>query len=100
MISSTTGFLTFVPNTGFVGVVNFPYSISDGNGGSASANVNITITNNLPTAVTDNYSTPANTPVTLDPLSGDSDPDGQALIIGSINGITIVSGTTQTISVT
>jgi hypothetical protein len=49
------------------------------------------------TAVDDNYTTTGTTPVILNPLTGDT---GRDLIIKSINGVDITSGTAQTIPVT
>jgi glycerol uptake facilitator-like aquaporin len=99
VLVSSTGLITFVPSTGFVGIVSFPYIISDGNGGTATATETITITNNDPIAVNDNYSTPANTPIWLNPLSWDTDPDGHSLSITSINGVTLTPGVAQSIAV-
>jgi Bacterial Ig domain len=91
--------LTFVPNTGFVGTVTFPYIISDGNGGTATANQTINIPNGAPDAVNNTGVTSTNIPLILDLLPNDSDPDGHALTITNINGTPIVSGTKQTIVV-
>ncbi|ENU34924.1 hypothetical protein F989_00049, partial [Acinetobacter parvus NIPH 1103] len=94
------GTITFTPNTGFVGQVSFPYTISDEHGGSSTATETITITNTAPAAVNDNYTTPHNTPVVLNPLQGDTDPENDALSITSINGVTLTPGTAQSIPVT
>ncbi|WP_170230904.1 Ig-like domain-containing protein, partial [Polaribacter glomeratus] len=55
--------------------------------------------NRNPIAVDDNYTTNANTPILLVPLTGDSDPDGNTLTITSINGTPLTPGTAQTILV-
>jgi hypothetical protein len=78
------GTITFTPNTGFVGQVSFPYTISDEHGGSSTATETITITNTAPAAVNDNYTTPHNTPVVLNPLQGDTDPENDALSITAL----------------
>jgi large repetitive protein len=56
--------------------------------------------NTPPVAIDDIYTGTSNTPLNLSPLSGDSDADGHTLTITTINGITIASGTTQSIVVT
>lgn len=61
--------------------------------------VQIILVNNNPISLDDSTSTPANTPVILNILSNDIDLDGHPLTITSINGVVIVSGTTQIIPV-
>ncbi|MES2777755.1 MAG: Ig-like domain-containing protein [Bacteroidota bacterium] len=100
---TAAGVITFTPSANYYGTVTFPYIISDGNGGTATANEVITVTpvNDPPVAVTDTYTMPEDgTPVTLTPLTLDSDPDGNPLSIVSINGTTLTPGTAQTIPVT
>ena len=77
-------FCTYTADDGYAGSDSFDYTISDGHGHSASATVNITVTlppNNPPTANNDTASTVASTPVTIDVLANDSDPDGDALTV-------------------
>jgi uncharacterized membrane protein len=66
-------------------------------------NMGVTIStidrNAPPVAVTDNYTTPINTPVTLNPLQADSDPNSDSLSVYSINDVELFPGTAQTISV-
>ena len=66
---------------------------------SSSATLSVNL---LPTAVADNYTTNEDTSTTLTPLTtgtSDSDPEGSALTITSINGVTL-TGVAQTIPVT
>jgi hypothetical protein len=42
-LANTIYYGSFIPATGFTGVVTFPYEISDENGATATANVNITV---------------------------------------------------------
>jgi Bacterial Ig domain len=98
-----TGEVTFIPNPGFTGTETIPYTISDGNGGFATANIVIVIgtPNQVPVAVDDNYTTAANTVVTLDPKALDTDPDtADVLTVKSIGGTVLTPGTAQTITVT
>jgi Bacterial Ig domain len=78
---------TYTPNANFVGSDSFTYTISDGFGDNATATVSITVQNRAPNAVSDSGSSLANTPITIDVLANDTDPEGQALnITGSSNG--------------
>jgi hypothetical protein len=91
--------LTFTPNPGFTGTVDFPYTISDGNGGTDTAQVVITITSDPIAANDDSYTTPSGTPVVLNPLLNDASPLGDYLTITSINGVPLTPGTAQSIPV-
>ncbi|MGH1368912.1 MAG: Ig-like domain-containing protein, partial [Maritimibacter sp.] len=58
------------------------YTISDGNGGTDSATVTVTVTEDpdqAPVAEDDTATTPEDTPVVIDVLANDSDPDGDPL---------------------
>ena len=98
----TLGNITFTPLENFNGTVTIPYIISDGNGGTATANEIITVNpiNDAPVAVDDLYiAMEDNGPITLTPLTGDSDADGDSLTVTSIGGTTIVPGTLQEITI-
>ena len=60
----------------------------------------MTIENAPPIAVDETVSTPFDTPIDVDPLANDSDPDGDPLTITEINGVTLTPGVAQTIPVT
>ncbi|HSB73906.1 MAG TPA: Ig-like domain-containing protein, partial [Candidatus Methylomirabilis sp.] len=74
---NANGTITFTPALNFNGTGGFNYAISDGNGGTASAAVTVTVTavNDAPVAANDTATTAANTPVTINVLANDSDPD-------------------------
>ncbi|QDU18158.1 Ig-like domain-containing protein [Urbifossiella limnaea] len=94
----SNGRVVFTPTAGFSGAASFVYTISDGRGGVASATAAVTVTapvNRAPVAVNDSASTTAGTPVTVDVLANDSDPDGDAL---TVTGVTNVVGGTAVIS--
>ena len=74
-ISGITGAVTYVPNPGFFGTDTFVYQICDNGGLCDTATVTITI-KAPPIAVDDVTTTPFQTPVTINVLSNDSDPDG------------------------
>ena len=92
--------VVYTPAAGVLGTDTFDYTINDGRGGTATASVTITITapiNRPPVAVDDNAATAVSTPVLIDVLANDSDPDGDPLTIVSVtqpaNGVaTIANG--------
>jgi len=73
----------YTPEAGFSGVVTFSYTVSDGKGGTSTADVVVAVAavNGPPTAQDDSATTGAGTPVTIDSLANDSDPDGDPLTI-------------------
>jgi large repetitive protein len=77
------GTLRYVPNANFFGNDVITYTISDGRGGFATSTVTMTVinTNDLPIAVNDVATTLEDTPVSLNVLTNDSDPDGNPLTV-------------------
>jgi outer membrane protein OmpA-like peptidoglycan-associated protein len=93
------GSVTYLPDPDFVGVDSFTYTVSDGQGGESSASVTVTVTaaadaNQPPVANDDRAVTNRNTPVLIDVLANDTDPDGDSLTIDSVtspqNGSAII----------
>jgi hypothetical protein len=79
--------ITYTPNPGFVGNDSFSYTADDGHGGTDTASVAVTITeapNRPPDAVNDAATTQENTPVTINVLANDTDPDGNSLSVVSV----------------
>ncbi|MET0231169.1 MAG: Ig-like domain-containing protein, partial [Rhodanobacteraceae bacterium] len=79
--------IVYTPAAGVVGTDTFNYTINDGRGGTATATVTVTVTpppNQPPTAFDDATTTAFATPVTIDAIANDSDPDGDALTIISV----------------
>jgi VCBS repeat-containing protein len=78
--------VTYTPDSGFSGIDVFTYTISDSNGETATATVTVAIAavNDPPVAQDDSDSTDENTPVVIDVLPNDSDPDGDSLIVESV----------------
>ena len=97
---SSAGVISFTPATGFAGQVSFAYAIADGNSGAATANQIITVSsvNDAPVADNDSVTTDEDVSVTLTPLTNDTDPDGDTVVISSINGVAL-TGNAQTIPV-
>lgn len=77
-------------------VIRFPYTISDGKGGTASAlhavNVYSQPPNAAPTSNTGSTSVWQATSNTITPLANDTDPDGDALSIASIDNFYFAYG--------
>jgi hypothetical protein len=87
-VTQSNGSLIYTPAAGYTGADAFSYVVSDGNGGTATGNVGVTmnsipIGNLSPTANGDAPTTTMGQPVTISPLSNDTDPDGDALSIAS-----------------
>jgi len=80
LVSAST--VQYTPAANFSGTDRFSYTVSDGTV-VATSEVVVTVlaVNGLPVAVNDNAATSENTPVTIDVLGNDSDPDGDALTI-------------------
>jgi len=83
---TAAGLCTYTPPSGFSGTDTFRYTASDGRGGSASARVTVVVrqatpANRPPAAVDDAGTTSKNTPIVINVLANDSDPDGDALTI-------------------
>ena len=77
---NANGSYSFVPAANYTGAIPLvTYTVSDGNGGSDTSTLQLTMVavNDPPVAVTDNYTMAEDgTPITLAPLTGDSDIDG------------------------
>jgi Ca2+-binding RTX toxin-like protein len=83
LVDNGDGTVTFTPVEHFNGEATISYEISDDNGGSDAAVHTITINavDDAPEATDDTDTTPFETPVTIDVLDNDTDPDGDALTI-------------------
>ncbi|WP_347250360.1 retention module-containing protein, partial [Zoogloea sp.] len=83
VVINPDGTLTFTPANDFNGPVVITYTISDGQGGTATSTVSIDVTpiNEAPVANPNTATTDEDTPVTLNVLGNDSDPDGDPLTV-------------------
>ncbi|NJO45928.1 MAG: tandem-95 repeat protein [Oscillatoriales cyanobacterium RM2_1_1] len=93
-----TGNITFTPTPGYTGPASFTYTVDDGNGGTDTATVTLTVNpapNQSPVADDDAVNTPFNTPIAIDVLEGDTDPESDSLTITSVsnpaNGTAVVN---------
>ncbi|MCP4083831.1 MAG: tandem-95 repeat protein [Actinomycetia bacterium] len=80
-----------IPPVGFTGTLTFSYTISDGRGASDTARVAVDVApvdveqNRAPTPTTDVVSTRAGTTATVNVLDNDSDPDGDSLVLETVD---------------
>ena len=93
------GTFTYTPAPGFVGVDTFDYSVIDPTGETDDATVTFTVTgdpdpaaNDAPDANDDTSVTSVNTVVTGNSLLNDTDPNGDALTVTSIDGLPVPAG--------
>ncbi|UCG58406.1 MAG: tandem-95 repeat protein [Phycisphaerales bacterium] len=80
------GSVRYTPDPDFYGADTFTYTINDGQGGTDTATVTITVNpvNDPPVANPDWATTPEDTPVYIDVLANDTDPDGDPLTIVNV----------------
>ena len=83
VVNNGDGTATFTPAPDFNGEATISYTIADQEGLTDSAEHSVTVTavNDGPVAVDDEAVTDEDTPVTIDALANDTDPDGDDLVI-------------------
>jgi len=74
-VNPSTGETTFIPESGFTGTIQVPYSIVDGNGGTDTGNMIIMISDANPIAENDSAITNVGESVSGEVLSNDVDPN-------------------------
>jgi len=108
-VNTTTGAVTYTPNSQYNGIDTFTYTVEDDSGAvSNAATVTVTVSsvNDPPVAVNDAANTSEEVAVVIDVLSNDSDSDG-VLVPSSVlvtsgpgNGSTGVNTTTGAVTYT
>ncbi len=78
------GTVTYHPEPGFIGTDSFTYTATDPDGNSDTATVTVRVMPQTPEALDDTGKTPTDTPVTVDILANDRDPDGDILSVTAI----------------
>ncbi|MGQ0463918.1 MAG: Ig-like domain-containing protein [Sporichthyaceae bacterium] len=73
------GKVRYLPPVGFIGTESFEYTIVDARGATGTGRITVTVVNQAPTAVADTATTPYATPVTIDVLPNDTDPEKDPL---------------------
>ncbi|MCP5308579.1 MAG: retention module-containing protein [Zoogloeaceae bacterium] len=93
------GTFSYTPNANYNGPDSFTYTITDADGdvSTATATINVAPTSDAPIAQDDVATTAEDTPVIIDVLGNDSDPDGDTLTITEIGGQPISVGNPVTI---
>lgn len=86
-VANPDGTVTYTPNPNANGSDQLTYTVTVGTAVSNTGTVTISITpvNDPPTAVNDSYSAILNTPIQLNVLANDGDPDGAADIVAAVN---------------
>lgn len=86
-ISGDSHFVVYTPNAGYTGNDSFTYTITDEEGNTDTATVNIVVSSgvdNSPVTVDDTATTTTGTPVDVNVLANDSDPNGDTLTISGV----------------
>ncbi len=87
------GTLTVVPDADFNGELSFAYTVFDGAGSdNGSVSVSVAPVNDAPLAADDTADTTEDSPVSVDVLANDSDPDGDKLNVTAVAGQAIAPG--------
>ena len=88
--------ITFTPTSGFTGTATISYTVTDPDGLTDTAVVTVGVGGDSPTANPDTATTDEDTPVVIDVLTNDTDPNGDTLtIVGTPtagNGTVTVNG--------
>ena len=97
-VDPVTGVATFTPEPGFVGTVQVPYTIDDGNGGTDTATITFLITDPAPVAEDDINATEVDASVTGNVLTNDSDenPSDTLTVTDPVTGAAATSAVTIT----
>ena len=95
-VDPVTGEAAFTPAPGFIGTVQLPYTIIDGNGGTDTATITFQITDPAPVAEDDINATELDTAVTGNVLFNDSDanPTDMLTIVDPLTGSAAVAAVT------
>ena len=90
LASIVAGRIKYTPALNYCGEDSFAYTVSDGAGGTGTATVYVSVTpvNDAPLAVADEAATSEDTPVDIDVLGNDDDPD---LHTGESDAISLLS---------
>ena len=79
---------------GPVGNGVYPVTVvaTDADGNAVSTVLRVEVANPVPTATGEAFTTPEDTPIVLDVLANDTDPDGDSLAVTAIDGLPIAPG--------
>ncbi|OQX12316.1 MAG: hypothetical protein BWK80_43840 [Desulfobacteraceae bacterium IS3] len=85
VIVNKDGTVTYTPDKGFLGTDTFTYKVKDPDGNTAEATVRVEVDPYIPDALDNVDKTEAGKPISIDILSDDSDPNGDALSLTHIS---------------
>ena len=94
------GRLSYNPTPEFSGATSFTYTVDDGNGGSAQATTSLIVNaiNDAPIANPDTYATTEESAITVDVRANDSDVEGSALNVLSVDGFALTDNVAQAVA--
>ena len=95
-VDPVSGDVTYSPDADYHGSDSFTYTVSDNDGATSNvATVTVTVTDvqDPPVAVDDSATTDEDTPVDIDVLANDTDPDGDELTISDYDPSSTQGGT-------
>ena len=102
VVTIVSGAVVYTPATDFIGIDQFTYTVRDSNGSQAQGTVTVTVqagdsvANVAPVLQDDSVGTTINQPISIDVLANDIDPDGDTLVITSIEQPT--NGTAEVVN--
>ena len=98
VVINADGTVTYTPDAGFTGTDTFDYTITDPAGNESTATVTVVVEDpaDLPPVATDDAdTTDLDTPVVINVLGNDSDPEGEALTVTGttepLNGSVVIN---------
>ncbi|WP_277017648.1 Ig-like domain-containing protein [Lentibacter algarum] len=99
VVINADGTVTYTPDAGFTGEDTFEYSVEDEGGNISTATVTVTVGDTGPNApatpVDDMATTDEDTPVVINVLSNDTDPEGDVLTVVDasepVNGTVVIN---------
>lgn len=87
------GTVTYAPRDDFAGRDVFTYTIEDTAGNRSTATIQVEVVNVAPVAADDAAATIIDAPVVVDVLTNDTDPNGDALAVRSVDAASTAGGT-------
>ena len=95
VVLNADGTITYTPDPDFNGVDTFTYLVCDPDGACDTATVTVTVAavNDAPVVINESPMTNEDTPINLDLIANDSDPDGDAITLDSVDAVSTSGGT-------
>ena len=84
VVVNIDGTVTYTPMPTFKGVDNFPFTVTDNQGGFGAATTTITVANAAPVPADDAAATLPGAPAVLSVLANDLDPNGDPLTVSAV----------------